>query len=408
MARAPEFYQRVRKLPYKRGASQGLYEFYIYMPGGLIPAAVYWAEQLPPWARIPFFGQAAWQWGGLLLATFLALAALALVWRLTAAPPRSGEEPLEGRPRWSRLLRPVAVMLVVRVLAYLADGVVNITGELLEVVLLGLGASFYMAAVTAIWILGGVLAEAIISSQQLRVRSIDSQLVRLGLRLLTLMIAAALTVEGAQRLGLPAYSILTGLGIGGLAVALAARESLANLLGSLVIMFERPIRVGDWVKVGDSEGTVEGVGFRSTRIRTFYNSLISIPNSDLVNSVLDNMGMRHYRRVRTFIQLTYDTPAEKLEEFTAAVRSLILEHPTTWKGQCHVVVQNFVDSGIEIMLYFFLQVPDWSTELRERQHVLLKVFRLAEEMDVKFAFPTRTLHVDPGVEQAPDAPGPPS
>lgn len=131
--------------------------------------------------------------------------------------------------------------------------------------------------------------------------------------------------------------------------------------------------------------------------------MVSIPNSQLVNTVLDNMGMRQYRRVRTFVQVPYDTPADTLEETTAAVRDLSLEHPTTWMGKCHVAVQSFAESGIEIMLYFFLQVPDWTAELAERQRILLKIMRL-EERGVRFALPTRTLHVEgppePGASHA--------
>lgn len=96
---------------------------------------------------------------------------------------------------------------------------------------------------------------------------------------------AALVVDGAQRIGLPACSVITGLGVGGLAVALAARETLANLLGSLAIMLDRPFRIGDWIKMDGKEGPVEDIGFRSTRIRTFYDSLLSVPNSVTVNAV---------------------------------------------------------------------------------------------------------------------------
>src|SRR5208282_6321776 len=116
-------------------------------------------------------------------------------------------------------------------------------------------------------------------------------------------------------LGFPAYSVLAGLGVGGLAVALAARDSLANLLGSMLIMFEKPFRVGHLIRVSGSEGTVEDVGFRSTRIRTADNSLISIPNNSVVNATVENLSLRPMRRQRFFVGLTYAAAPEQLEQF---------------------------------------------------------------------------------------------
>ena len=132
----------------------------------------------------------------------------------------------------------------------------------------------------------------------------DGQLIRLALRFFALLLSIAVLIEGANRIGLPAYSVVAGLGVGGVAVALAARENLANLLGSFTLMIEKPFRVGHWVRIGDDERMVEAVGFRSTRIRTFYDSLVSVPSSQLMESVIDNMGMRTYRRVKTIISVT--------------------------------------------------------------------------------------------------------
>jgi len=137
-------------------------------------------------------------------------------------------------------------------------------------------------------------------------------------------------------LGFPTYSVLAGLGVGGLAVALAARDSVANLLGSVLIMIEKPFRVGHYVRVSGTEGTVEDVGFRSTRIRTLDNSLISIPN----NAVINATGMR---RQRFFIQVIY-TPRAKLEVLVAEIKQLIADHPLTNKPNFHVCFNDFGNS----------------------------------------------------------------
>ena len=137
-----------------------------------------------------------------------------------------------------------------------------------------------------------LLAEAIVASEHLRRRRLDSQLIRLGMRFLGIAIAVGLLIQCVYELGFPAYSVLAGLGVGGLAVALAARDSVANLLGSMLIMIEKPFRVGHYVRVSGTEGTVEDVGFRSTRIRTLDNSLISIPNNAVINATIENLSLR--------------------------------------------------------------------------------------------------------------------
>src|SRR5690606_2130508 len=134
---------------------------------------------------------------------------------------------------------------------------------------------------------------------------------------------------GAQNLGIEVFSVLAGLGIGGLAVALAARDSLANFFGSIMIMVDRPFRVGHWIISKGEEGIVEDIGFRSTKIRTFYNSVVSIPNSELAIAPVDNMGLRRFRRVRTTIGVTYDTPPEKIEAFLEGIKNIIKANPAS-------------------------------------------------------------------------------
>ena len=159
-------------------------------------------------------------------------------------------------------------------------------------------------------------------------------------------------------------------------------------------MIEKPFRNGHWIKVGEAEGTVEHVGFRSTRIRTFGDSLISIPNSVVVNAVVDNFGMRGRRRQRFFVQITYDTPQEKVEAFVDGIRKVVTDHAMTDKDDAYIHFNDLGESGLGILLYFHLLVPDYALELRERETILMRIMALAEELGVSFAYPTRTLHID--------------
>jgi MscS family membrane protein len=151
--------------------------------------------------------------------------------------------------------------------------------------------------------------------------------------------------------------------------------------------------VGDWVVIEDIEGTVEELGFRSTRIRTFYNSQVTVPNSTLVRAAVDNYGRRSYRRWKTNIGVQYDTPPEKLLAFTEGIRELVRRHPYTRKDFYQVWCNDFGDSSLNILLYIFHHVPDWATELRERERMFVDIVRLADRLGVQFAFPTRTVHL---------------
>ena len=219
------------------------------------------------------------------------------------------------------------------------------------------------------------------------------------MRLVGIAIAVGLLIQGAYELGFPAYSVLAGLGVGGLAVALAARDSLANLLGSMLIMIEKPFRVGHYVKVSGGEGTVEDVGFRSTRIRTPDNSLISIPNNSVVNATVENLSLRRMRRQRFLIQVTYDTPREKLKELMAGIKQLITDHPLTNKTNFNVRFNDFGESSLNILVYFHIETTDYSGELEAREEILLQIMDLAKQLGIDFAFPTRTLLIAPPPEE---------
>ena len=135
-----------------------------------------------------------------------------------------------------------------------------------------------------------------------------------------------------QSLGYNITSVLAGLGIGGVAVALAAKDTISNFFGSIVILIDRPFEIGDWIHFDGTEGTVDSVGFRSTQIKTFYDSIISIPNFILANAQIDNLGKRQHRRTRFTLGVTYSTDPKKIEAFVEGIKKIILNHEKTKKG----------------------------------------------------------------------------
>ena len=159
-------------------------------------------------------------------------------------------------------------------------------------------------------------------------------------------------------------------------------------------MLERPIRVGDAIEVDGLYGTVEEVGFRSSRVRTFRNSLVYVPNGKLADSTVDNHRLRKYRRFYTKIALTYDTPPSLIETYVEGLRKIIQNHPHTNKENYHVYFNDMNSSSLDIMFYIFFSVPTWGEELKARHEVLMEIMKLAEKLGVNFAFPTQTLHVE--------------
>lgn len=196
----------------------------------------------------------------------------------------------------------------------------------------------------------------------------------------------------AKSFGVDVTGLVAGLGIGGLAFAFAAKDTLSNLFGSLMIVLDRPFEIGDYIVIDGIEGSVTEVGFRSTRVRTFYDSLITVPNNILSTKHVDNLGKRRYRRLNTKIGIEYDTPVEKIEAFCEGIRTIVASHPKTRKDTFHIYFNEMGASSLNILLYVFWEVASWSEELNEKQRLYIDIMRLAKQMNINFAFPTTTLH----------------
>ena len=197
----------------------------------------------------------------------------------------------------------------------------------------------------------------------------------------------------AETFGVPITGLLGGLGLGGAALAFASKDTVANVFGSLTVLIDRPFEIGDSIVSSNVEGTVEKVGFRSTRVRTFYNSLMTVPNSTFTTAIVDNMGRREFRRIKVNLGLEYGTTPDQIEAFCEGIRELLRRNPYTRKDNFQVYFNQFSDSSLDVLLYFFLKCSEWSEELQQRHQLFLDITRLAERLGVSFAFPTRTLHV---------------
>ncbi|QSE97276.1 mechanosensitive ion channel family protein [Fulvivirga lutea] len=234
--------------------------------------------------------------------------------------------------------------------------------------------------------------------------TLDDQLVPLLRKVLKTFVVIVGGLFILDNLEFDITGLIAGISIGGLAFALAAQDTIKNFFGSLMIFVDRPFQVGDWITSGDVDGTVEEVGFRSTRIRTFRNSVMYIPNGVITNQMIDNHGLRVYRRFMTNISLTYDTPPDLIEVFVDGLKEIVKKHPKTRKDYYEIHFNNMGASSLDVLFYIFFEVPTWTEELRSRHEVLLEVVKLAENLGVNFAFPTQTLHVETFPEKKGNSP----
>ncbi|MFH1724898.1 MAG: mechanosensitive ion channel family protein [Elusimicrobiota bacterium] len=196
-----------------------------------------------------------------------------------------------------------------------------------------------------------------------------------------------------QNMGYSVGGLLAGFGLGGAAVALAAKDSLSNLFGSIVVFIDRPFSVGDWIEMDGCEGTVEEIGLRTTRVRTFANSLMTVPNSKFTTSVINNWQRMKKRRIKFTIGLTYGTTAEQMEKIIERIRRLIRDDENIRDDFFLVNFDAFGPSSFDVFIYCFTKSTRWADFLEAKQKFMLNIVREVHEMGLDFAFPTRTLHV---------------
>ncbi|MDC0201978.1 mechanosensitive ion channel family protein, partial [Flavobacteriales bacterium] len=187
-------------------------------------------------------------------------------------------------------------------------------------------------------------------------------------------------------------ALVTGLGIGGLALAMASKESLENLLGSFTIFLDKPFTVGDTVTAGSITGTVEKVGFRSTQLRTFDKSLVTVPNKMMVDAELDNLGMRPVRRVKFNIGLNYETTAEQIKKIVSDIQNMVDNHPKT-NDEGKVKFQEFGSSSLDLLVIYFVDSPSWEDLIDVREDINYKIMEIVKKHNSDFAFPSTTVYL---------------
>ncbi len=389
VARLGEFYQKVQQLPYKPGATAGFYKFYISTPGRLLPLK--WFQSWPSWLNAFYWGHTLWQWIGLSISLLIAFW---ISYRIFRREWGRAILPLSSRQQsWIDLCPPlinIASLLAVR---YFLNQWLNITGNVLLIVLIILESIFWIVIALTIFLLGNLVAEIIIASPRINPQGLDASAIRIVFRLLGLTIGTIVLIVGMERVGISLIPIVAGLGIGGLALALAGKTTVENLIGGLVLFIDRPVRVGDFCGYGDQIGTVEGIGFRSTRIRGIDRKVTTVPNADFAQMKLVNFAQRDRILLSTIFGLRYETTSEQLRFVLAKLREMLLAHPKLLDDPARVRFVKYGDYSLDLEIFVYVDTSDWNEFLGIQEDVLLRIKDIVEGAGTGFAFPSQTAYL---------------
>ncbi len=223
---------------------------------------------------------------------------------------------------------------------------------------------------------------------------LDDQLIPVLRKLAKVAITAIGVVFFMQLKNYPVSGIIAGLGIGGLAFAFAAQDSIAGIFASIALFLDRPFMVGDFVSVGGISGTIEEVGLRSTRIRTISKTLVTIPNKEIVDSTIDNLSKRPMRRCTITIGITYNATAENMQELVTSLRKVLVDDDMAEQNGSNVHFTTFGDSSLNVEMVFFIRTTDYSKFLQSRQDLNIKIMHTVEKLGLDFAFPSTTVYLE--------------
>jgi MscS family membrane protein len=388
VADAASFYARVQDLPYTRPVPlENLKEAILSGAAGwMIPTR--WIQALPEALRVPRAEQPAWKWIGLALLLGLFSLSLRLAYRIS----RWGSDEHSFRQAVAQLVLPTFLLLAAPAFAYLSLAQLNFFGVAGSAIELATIAVMFLAGAWICWRLAPVAAEAIIASPRIPTEGLDAHLIRICARLVGIVSGVGLLALGAEHLGMPLYGIVAGLGVGGLAIALAAQPTVENLIGGLSIFADKPIRVGDFFKYGEDAGTVEAIGIRSTRIRGLDRTLTTIPNATLAKMPVVNFTMRDRILLKCVIGVRYETSPDQLRYLLAKIREMLLAHPRIHPDPVRVRFSEFGACSLNIEVFAYANTSDWGEFLGIREDAFLRMMDIVAESGSAFAFPSQTLY----------------
>jgi MscS family membrane protein len=295
----------------------------------------------------------------------------------------------------------LSILLVVPVFAYLTTEQINLIGAAAKSVLLTTQTVKYLIATWVAWLGALLLAELVILSPRIEEESLNAQLLRLNARIAGIVLGLVIIFYGANQIGIPLVGVLAGVGVGGLAIALAAQDSLKNLLGSLMIFMDQPYKPGERIVVENHDGFVEHIGLRSTKIQMLDGAITSIPNERMASLDIENIGRRKFIRRKTNITIAYATPPEKIERALGIIKDILHDHEGMRPElPPRVFFNEFNPDSLNIEVSYWYHPPRRWESLAFDERVNLEIVRRFAAAGIEFAFPTSTTYLTQGDGQS--------
>ena len=397
VAVAPAFYERIRHLPVR--SSLGIENWHQTLPhlhGPMIPMGL--VDALPGTLKQTWLDTPIWKILTAVVAVVIATLLLSLWHRLITRRIRENRIAMQIQ----RAMTPLAIIVVIAVLKPFVVLELYVAGRFALVVDLAATLVVYLAVVWIFWLLVQAFYEWMILSPRIPDESLDANLLRLSARVVGAVGGFLILVYAAQELGIPVVGLVAGLGVGGLAVALAIRPSLENLFGGLILFLDKPVRVGDFCSFGEHMGTVEHIGLRSTQIRALDRTLISIPNATFADMEIINWAQCDQMLIQRTIGLRYETEPDQLRYVLVELREMCHAHPKIDRDTVRVRFEGHGASSLDIQIRVYALTREWNEYFAIQEDVLLRVDEIVRESGTGFAFPSRTVYVrrDGGLDKA--------
>ncbi|MGE0416472.1 MAG: mechanosensitive ion channel family protein [Acetobacteraceae bacterium] len=388
VARAGELYDAAKKLPAPLGPFERVVDAWAYSPGPLIPHHL--IEHLPAPLRRPLGSQAVWQWLGLGLLLAIAMGAMV---RVMAWGIRRDRHQTRAVRRFGQPVAALSVTLLNVAIIVLSVSALKIWGGTLAAIIM-MGQTLAYAA--AAWLVIALLrrtGDVIVQMRHLRGSSIDTHLIRVVTTLLGIGVAVAAVFLIADLYGVPIGPLLAGLGIGGLAIALAIRPTLENVIGGLTLFADRPIRVGEFCHLGNDSGTIEEIGLRTTKVRRLDDTLVTIPNAELAQIRINNVTRRRRFLFNPTLGLRYETTAAQLKRIQDDILAMLLAHPKVLDEGVRIRFGSFGDYALNLVVFAYVDETRLADFVAVQEDLNLRIMEIVQAAGTGFAFPSQTHYI---------------
>jgi MscS family membrane protein len=408
----PEFYQKVKHLPYAddRFVTSGFYDFYRNTPGLLLPPK--WSKYLPEWSTAVWRSQTIWQWIAMLICSLMSILLIRILYIFLIK--KFKKDPIVKR-KWFKVLFYLLTDIILIYYYKVLSQDVNLTGDVLvytRLILEGLSWTLISLLVFHLFV---AISETIIVAPKVDKMGIESAYTRAVMGVLAILAAATSLVIGLSQIGVSIIPLITGVGIGGIAIALAARSTIESIISSFTIFADKPYRVGDRVKVLGYDGTVENIGIRSTRLRLLKGSLTSIPNDKIASAEIENIQHRPFLRRTLEINIPYSTSGEKTNRAVEIIRNILAPRDTSDEdSQVNVGGENrsysnksinqpnypprvyFKDiqsDSLVIELNYWYHPPNWWDYMEHAHWVNVQILESFDKEGIEIAMPSHKIHL---------------